>query len=179
MYLTIDYLELIRNKLIINEYLNLLKLRYVEENTSFPYELDPRYMDILESKGFVEHDPQNDGYILSSKGRSFFEGDDLFEEFYKLYPTSVETGLGRRAISAKDPNSTSGKQTHEIWKRVTKNKPGLQKKIIDCLKRELEHRRSTDSMSYIQGIDTWLRNATWEKWEDIPEQNNSKNYTKL
>jgi hypothetical protein len=34
-------------------------------------------------------------------------------------------------------------------------------------------------MSYIQGIDTWLRNATWEKWEDIPEQNNSKNYTKL
>ena len=175
LFVTIDILAIRKFKLNINEYLNLLKLRHNEENQSFPYDLDPRYIERLETEGFIIHDPQNDGFVLGPKGKEMFEEEDLFEEFFKLYPGYVETGMGRRAISAKDPNSISGKNTHEIWKRVTKNKPSLQRKIIECLKRELDHRRSTDSMAYLQGIDTWLRQATWEKWENIPEEKNSNN----
>jgi len=175
LFVTIDILEIGKLKLNINEYLNLLKLRHNEENKSFPYDLDPRYLDRLEEEGYVIHDPQNDGYILGPNSKKIFEEDDLFVEFFSLYPGYVETGLGRRAISAKDPNSISGKATHDIWRRVTKNKPSLQRKIIECLKRELDHRRSTDSMAYLQGIDTWLRQATWEKWENIPEENKSNN----
>jgi len=179
LFVTIDILEIGKLKLNINEYLNLLKLKHNEENKSFPYDLDPRYIERLEIEDFIVHDPQNDGFILGPKSKEMFGESDLFEEFYSLFPNYVETGIGRRAISAKDPNSISGKNTHDIWKRVTKNKPGLQKKIIECLKRELEHRRSTDSMSYLQGIDTWLRQATWEKWEDIPDKKSGTNYIKL
>jgi hypothetical protein len=187
LFVTIDILEIGKLKLNINEYLTLIKIRHDDENKSFPFEIDYKYIQRLIDKEYIkEHyyvdttqDPHKQRWSLTEKGLAIFEGEDLFEEFYSLFPNYVETGIGRRAISAKDPNSISGKNTHEIWKRTTKNKPGLQRKVIECLKRELEHRRSTNSMSYLQGIDTWLRQATWEKWEDIPDKKSGTNYIKL
>jgi hypothetical protein len=183
LFVTIDILEIKKLGLNINEYLNLVKLRHDEENKSFPYEFDRRFVERLKTDGFIEYTSDStcivEKYKLGPAGIRVFEGDDLFEEFFSTFPTAVETGLGRRVISAKDPNSVSGKVTHEIWNRVTKNKPHLQRKIIDCLKRELEHKKKTNSLMYMQGIDTWLRQATWEKWEeDIPE-NRKSSYTKL
>jgi len=174
-----------RAGLNFNEYLNLLKLRHDEKDKSFPYEIDPRYFKrLLEDKFIVQKVELNaDGgevyYVLGPEGLKLFEGDDLFEEFFALYPSYVETGLGRRAISAKDPNSISGKATHDIWKRVTKNKPHLQRKIINCLKNELEHRKTNNSMAYLQGIDTWLRQATWEKWDTVSDEKNNNTSIKL
>lgn len=181
LFVTIDILEIGKLKLNINEYLNILKLRHNEENKSFPYELDLRFIPrLIEDEFIISDDLIKDGFSLGPSGKAIFEGDDLFEEFFALYPNSVETGLGRRVISARDPNSVSGKATHDLWKRVTKNKPGLQRKIIECLKRELNQRRLDNSLGFIQGIDTWLRQATWEKWEDIPDdKKSSSNYIKL
>lgn len=181
LFVTIDILEIGKLKLNINEYLNLLKLKHNEESKSFPYELDLRYIPKLIEEGYIiSDDLVKDGFSLGPTSKAIFDSDDLFEEFFALYPNSVETGLGRRVISARDPNSVSGKATHELWKRVTKNKPGLQQKIIECLKRELNQRRLDNSLGFIQGIDTWLRQATWEKWEDIPDdKKSSSNYIKL
>ena len=186
LFITIDITEIKKYGLNINEYLTLLKLQHNAEGKTFPFDPDPRYFDRLRKDGFIIGDslstPDSDlslGISLGPEGLKIFGGEDLFEEFFALYPNSVDTGFGRRAISAKDPNSISGKATHDIWKRVTKGKPYLQRKIIECLKRELEHKKNTNSMSYMQGIDTWLRQATWEKWEDIPEEKKKSNYTKL
>lgn len=179
LFVTIDILEISKLKLNINEYLTLVKIKHDEENKSFPFKPDGQSELNLAERGFIKYDTDKQCYLLAENGRKVFEGDDLFEEFFALYPNYVDTGLGRRAISAKDPNSISGKATHAIWNKVTKNKPQLQRKIIEALKRELEHRKSTNSMAYLQGIDTWLRQATWEKWEDIPNEKNNNNSIKL
>lgn len=186
LFYTLDLLEIGRHKLNLNEYLTLLKFQHDSEGRSFPFDPDPRYFERLLKDGFMIHnidlsEPTNSHYTLGPKGISLFEGDeDLFEEFFALFPSSVDTGLGKRAISAKDPNSISGKITHDIWKRITKKKPDLQRKIINNLKRELEYRKSDGSLAYLQGIDTWLRQATWEKWDDIPDKRSSgNNYVKL
>ena len=187
LFVTIDILEIGKFKLNINEYLNLLKLRHDEEGKSFPYVFDERFLKRLLEDGFIDEEFVEDAETkivtghpkLGPKGRTMFQGDDLFEEFFELYPSSVDTGTGRRAISAKDPNSMSGKVTHTIWNRITKDKPGLQRKIIECLKRELENRKANNSLAFLQGIDTWLRQATWEKWEDIPDKKSSTGYIKL
>lgn len=183
LFVTIDILEIGRLGLNINEYLTLVKIRHDDENKGFPFEIDNKYIQRLVEKGYIldyyyvdtTQDPLKQRWTFTDKGKAIFEGDDLFEEFFTLFPHYVETGLGRRVISAKDPNSVSGKTTHSIWRRITKNKPQIQRKIIDALKRELEHRKSTNSMAYLQGIDTWLRQATWEKWENIPEEKSSNN----
>ena len=159
----------------------------MKKTRASPYEFDGRFAERLIKDGFVIEvgNPSlsstfsSANYKLGPEGIRVFEGDDLFNEFYELFPNSVDSGFGRRVISAKDPNSISGKTTHDIWRRVTKDKPFIQRKIIDCLKRELESRKANNSLGFIQGIDTWLRQATWEKWEDIPNEKKSTGYTKL
>jgi len=185
--ITRDILHINKCRLNLNEYLTLLKIKHDEENESFPYEIDHRYVMRLVKEGFIEVDtnkPYDDTksplYKLGPESNKVFKIDDLFEEFYEVFPHRVETeGGGFRAISAKDPNSLSAQSTRNIWNRMTKNKPSLQLKIIECLKRELEHRKTHNSLAFLQGIDTWLRQATWEKWEDIPDKNNSKTSIKL
>jgi len=185
LFYTLDLLEIGKHKLNLNEYLSLLKIQHNEEGRSFPYEIDPRYIErLLADKFIIAEVELATGaltYHLGEASIKLFGGDeDLFEEFFALFPNSVDTGFGRRAISAKDPNSISGRATHDIWKRITKNKPDLQRKIIDGLKRELSNRKASNSLAYIQGIDTWLRQATWEKWDDIPDKkDSSSSYTQL
>lgn len=178
LFYTIDLLEIRKYGLNINEYLTLLKFQHDAEGKTFPFIPDERFYQRLEIDGFITDKDGN--YVLGVEGLKIFSGEDLFEEFFELFPNSVDTGSGRRAISAKDPNSISGRATHDIWKRITKGKVDLQRKIIAGLKRELENRKANNSLGFLQGIDTWLRQATWEKWEDVPEKkSSSNNYIKL
>jgi hypothetical protein len=194
LFYTIDLLEIRKYGLNINEYLTLLKFQHDAEGKTFPFVPDGRFYarllkdnfirekDVVMSPGMDIEDfykPSGE-YELGVEGLKIFSGEDLFEEFFALFPNSVDTGTGRRAISAKDPNSISGRATHDLWKRTTKNKVDLQRKIIAGLKRELENRKANNSLGFLQGIDTWLRQATWEKWEDVPEKkSSSNNYIKL
>lgn len=179
-FINVDIFELGHYDLNLNEYLTLLRYNYDLEEEFFPYEPDDRYFERLLRDGFIVS-KEDGGYTLTSKGLTVFTGDeDLFEEFYGLYPHRVETKFGFRPVSTASTDTMSAKTTKSIWTRITKNKPGLQRKIIDNLKRELAHRKAEGSLEYLQGIDTWLRQATWEKWDDIPDKKDSSNrYIKL
>jgi hypothetical protein len=178
LFVTIDILALGQMKLNINEYLTLLKFQHDAEQKSFPFEPDYRYFPRLLEDGFLKKNEDNT-YSLGEAGLRVFKGNDMFEEFYGIFPHKVETGLGFRPVSTTDVNSISAKVTRGIWERVIKNKPYLQQKIIDGLKRELAHRKADGSMAYLHNIDTWLRQATWEKWDDIPDKKTNNSYTKL
>jgi hypothetical protein len=176
--LTLDLLELGRHKLNLNEYLTLMKFQHDLEHRSFPFVADDRFFPRLILDQFIKE--ENGIYVLDHAGlRVFGNEEGYFEEFYQLFPNKVDTGFGWRPISTLDPNSQSGKATRIIWDRITKNKPTLQQSIIRNLKRELAHRKASGSMAYLQGIDTWLRQATWEKWEDIPDKNDNSGFKQL
>lgn len=184
LFITLDLHEIRKFKLNLNEYLTLMRFQHDAEGRFFPFEPDERYFPrLLEDKFITESPELKDGkqvYLLGSMGEKVFKGDDLFEEFYAVYPHKVNTEFGFRPVSTTDPNSASAKITRGIWDRIVKNKPYLQCRIINNLKRELEYRKNDNSMAYLQGIDTWLRQATWEKWNDIPDKRNSDgNYVKL
>jgi len=185
LFLTIDILEISKLGLNLNEYLTLTKFQHNSEHKSFPFEPDGRFYPSLLDKGYIRLKPgagsHSEDYELSDVGIKVFKGEeDLFEEFYSTFPNRVPVGTGFRPVSAVSVEGVSAKATRAIWDRVTKNKPYLQRKIIDSLKKELVHRKNTNTLSYLHNIDTWLRQATWEKWEDIPnERNNIYNVKKL
>ena len=179
LFITISLVEINKHKLNLNEYLTLVKYQHVLEGKSFPFEPDTRFIVRLMKDGFVTKNSDGFGFTLGPAGIKIFQGDDLFEEFYATFPHKVPTGTGFRPVSTNDPNGMSAKVTRSIWNRITKNKPYLQQTIIDSLKRELEQKKSTNSLGYLNNIDTWLRQATWEKWEDIPDEKKSNNFTKL
>jgi len=184
---TLDILEISKFKLNINEYLTLLKFQHESEGRSFPFVPDERFIPRLVEDGYITTSAGIvDGidtihYSLGPKGIEVFQGtENLFEEFYKTFPHKVPTGTGYRPVSTLDVESASARTTKAIWDRIIKNKPYLQRTIIDNLKRELDSRNRDGSIGFLQGIDTWLRQATWEKWEDIPDtKRTSSNYKQL
>ena len=183
LFLTLDILEISKLGLNLNEYLTLMRFQHDMEHKSFPYIPDERFFPSLLKKGYITlksgAGSHSNDYELSELGIRVFKGDeDLFEEFYSTFPNRVPVGTGFRPVSAVNIEGVSAKNTRAIWDRVTKNKPYLQRKIIDNLKKELVHRRNTNTLSYLHNIDTWLRQATWEKWEDIPDERNNPNSVK-
>lgn len=178
LFVTIDILELKKHKININEYLILLKIQHEEKNESFPYDPDPRYLERLEKDDFITI---KDGkYALSKRSLELFKDESLFEEFYSVFPHKVPNGTGGfRPVSTQDVNGISARNTRSIWNRLTKNKIELQRKIIDGLKKELEYRKNSNTLTFLQNIDTWLRQANWEKWEDISNEKRTNSYIKL
>ena len=45
--------------------------------------------------------------------------------------------------------------------------------IIKCLINELELRKSTNTLGYMQQLQTWVNNYTWEKYEDVEDEQSS------
>jgi hypothetical protein len=178
LFVTVDILLISKLGLNINEYMTLLKYQHDLENKSFPFLPDERFFPRLLEDGFIV-DKEGGGFALGPAGIAVFKGDDLFEEFYATFPAKVPTDMGFRPVSTGSVDGVSAKTTRAIWDRVTKNKPHLQRTIIDNLKRELAYRKADGSLGFLQGIDTWLHQATWEKWEDIPDKKVSTGYTKL
>lgn len=181
LFITINILELTKHKLNLNEYLTLLKFQHDAENKSFPFIPDENSILKLLERQMIIWDINEKRYVLRPEGIKVFKSDDdLFDEFYRIFPHKVPTEFGFRPVSTTDPEGVSAKVTRGIWERVIKNKPYLPEKIIANLKRELVHRQAENSLGYLQNIDTWLRQATWEKWEDIPNKKEANNnYTKL
>jgi hypothetical protein len=187
LQITIDLLSIAKMGLNINEYLTLMKLQHDLANKTFPFVPDERFIPSLIERGLVKNkvilstpDTINYPYELTEKGIAIFEGDDLFEEFYAMFPHKVPTDIGFRPVSTLDPEGTSARATHAIWNRITKGKAALQRRIIDNLRKELIHRKKSGTLGYLHNIDTWLRHATWEKWEDISDvKESSTNITKI
>jgi hypothetical protein len=177
--INLDYLE--TKGMDLNQYLSLMKL-YVhqEENELLPIKVCDEDFDWLIQEGLIEE--QGINLILTDKGREIFERKgDKFEEFYKLFPHKVPDGFGNfRVLSTKDPDSILGNKARKKWARVTKGNLDLQDAIIAALRYEIEYRKKSNSLTYMQNIDTWLNNGTWEKYMDeAVKQNQEKREDKL
>jgi len=42
--------------------------------------------------------------------------------------------------------------------------------IVKCLINELELRKSTSTLGWMQMLPTWVNNYTWEKYEDVENE---------
>lgn len=167
--INLKFLE--KNNLSVNEYLTLLKIYlFGAYEVIIPFSSELLIVEALVRRGLLDRDTDN-MFSLSEIALSFFEtqgNNDLFEEFYKTFPSTVPDGTGGiRPVSTSDVNGKGAQKTKQIWKKMLKNNIEKQKFVIECLKTELENRKKTGKLMYLHNIDTWLRQADWEKWESI------------
>jgi len=197
--LVINNILLRQYNININEYLTLYKIfliKYQLDDILHNFEVDEKYINSLIDKGllitvlpFDGTEKSKDGteagtgnlhhdltpYDFTAEALKIFNGEDLFVKFYEMYPQAVPDGMGgMRPLRTVGHTTESAKKTQSIWSRVTKNKPYIQQIIIDSLEKELQERERAGTMMYMPNIDTWLRNANWEKWMNIPESDNVK-----
>jgi|TARA_R110000744_G_scaffold68352_3_gene139065 hypothetical protein len=105
--------------------------------------------------------------IITQKFPGFFltDFDAMFTELCDLYPWKVRTAQGVRVLRAKDPKANSNKKAKKKYFAVTKGRTSIHTYIIECLKEQLQI--LGDNTSYMQNLETWLNNYTWEKYENI------------
>ena len=119
----------------------------------------------------------DDEYELTDKWLDMFAADfnDLFRELIEIYPAVVESpNRGRRVLHAKDPDAYTNMKSKNRYRKITGEKVSKHKEIIRLLKVQLE--TDKDSLGYLQNLETWLNNYTWEKYIDIElkEENNGR-----
>ena len=112
----------------------------------------------------------------STSFRPSIDIDMMFVKFYNAFPHTVE---GRPPLRTVNPYSRAAKATKERFIREVgiRNAPTRFKEIMRGLKNELEYRRISGESKYMQNIDTWLNQHTYERWLSLPEKkSNSLKY---
>jgi hypothetical protein len=117
-----------------------------------------------------------EGWELTNKWLDLFAADfdNLFNELLEIYPAIVESpNRGRRVLHAKDPNAYTNMKAKNRYRKITNEKVTKHKEIIRLLKIQLE--TDKDSLGYMQKLETWLNNYTWEDYIDINLDKSNKN----
>lgn len=160
MDLTIDYDTLIKNNITLSEYVYLKSL-YDNENDPKIYQIiDKVEDDSLQSRGYVK--VTSEGVVLRQKAINLFEGESLFLKFLNTFPIKTPSG---RYLSPLRHTGIAVKSIEKKWNKLFGKDPNLQAKVIKVLEAELNWRRTTGQMEFINQIDAWLNQGNFEKFE--------------
>ena len=91
----------------------------------------------------------------------------MFAELISTYPMKVSTNRGYRILHAADPNCKSNQKAKAKYSRIVGTKKFVHDKIIKLLKVQLRVERG--KLEYMQQLEVWLNNHTWEKYINMDE----------
>lgn len=166
----INLVKLLKLNLNVNEFLTLIKIKYILDEVPFPFVTSQNFLDSLASKGFIN--VTDNGICITEKGNKVFIstlGNITkvdFEAFYTKYP--MKTPNGRR-LRASVKNGTSYTKDFEtcykkyvtIVKSIDEHENII--KATETLLYDYKRRGSTD---YLQNMETFINQRTWEKYID-------------
>jgi hypothetical protein len=134
-------------------------------------------LDKLQDNGYVKLGDTFQDHVVRHKFLDLFQSDfgRMFNELTLTYPMKVNSSNGVRVLHAKDPNAKSNQKAKRSYKRIVDGKPHVHRKIMTCLNLQLKIERN--NLAYLQNLETWINNHTWEKYENLDE-NDTKDPTK-
>ena len=92
---------------------------------------------------------------------------DDFVYLYLLHAKSydvVSTLCLTPNLEAYAKANSKAKRTYERYVGKDKTRHDY---VIKCLKNELIHRKQSDSLGWMQMLQTWINNHTWEQYDSI------------
>jgi len=115
-------------------------------------------------------------YIIERKkcNELFGESEDSdFWEFFSTFPLKVMSNGTSRPLRAQDPNSKNALEARAKYKAKVKSK-AMHKHVMACLNAELDNRKRSNKLGYMQNIITWLHQQTWQMSEYLLKSENPK-----
>lgn len=169
--ININLVQLLKLNLTINEYLTLYKLKLLGENISLPFSSTETCLKSLVDKGFLEVD--GNGLKFSGKGLKVFKDAGVavskkdFEEFYLLYP--MKTPGGRKLRSGVSIGNKTTRDFDLCYQKYLKSVKSLSEhdNVIQATKNCLMDYRRRGASEFLQNIETFINQRTWEKYADM------------
>lgn len=141
-----------------------------------------RNLSYLEDKGFIKI-TNNPRFELRDKAIKLFSSDLLDNMFYELlstYPMKVMGNSGAyRILRPKDPDASLNKEARKKYYKIIKGNRELHNRIIQSLNAELENKKQSNSLGYMQNFITWLNQRSWELYEGVEDESESSSETSL
>tara|TARA_A100000172_G_scaffold21646_1_gene12296 strand:+ start:67 stop:627 length:561 start_codon:yes stop_codon:yes gene_type:complete len=179
MKIELDLKLLEEIKLDANEYVALYLIWRKGYGYFKPINLNPDW-EKLQQDGWVVIAPFGSIYTynVTEKFTDLFDCnfDHMFAELVATYPMKVASPTrGVRILHAKDPGSKSNLKAKNKYRKIVNNKKHKHKEIMLLLQKQLLV--DQENLGYLQNLETWINNHTWEKYEEI-DINDAKGTTK-
>ena len=168
MQVQIDVNLLVENGISADDFLALYAIYRKGFKTLDKLKLNPNWDD-LQSKGYVKLGDSVEKHIIRQEFIDLFSSDfdQMFAELISTYPMKVSTNRGYRILHAADPNCKSNQKAKAKYSRIVGTKKFVHEKIMKLLKVQLRVERGR--LEYMQQLEVWLNNHTWEKYINMDE----------
>ena len=168
MQVQIDVNLLVENGISADDFLALYAIYRKGFKTLDKLKLNPNWDD-LQSKGYVKLGDSVEKHIIRQEFIDLFSSDfdQMFAELISTYPMKVSTNRGYRILHAADPNCKSNQKAKAKYSRIVGTKKFVHEKIMKILKVQLRVERG--KLEYMQQLEVWLNNHTWEKYINMDE----------
>jgi|TARA_R100000329_G_C7559237_1_gene197764 hypothetical protein len=168
MQVQIDVNLLVENGISADDFLALYAIYRKGFKTLDKLKLNPNWDD-LQSKGYVKLGDSVEKHIIRQEFIDLFSSDfdQMFAELISTYPMKVSTNRGYRILHAADPNCKSNQKAKAKYSRIVGTKKFVHEKIMKLLKVQLRVERG--KLEYMQQLEVWLNNHTWEKYINMDE----------
>lgn len=178
MQIEIDINLLLENDISADDYLALYALYRKGYKILGRLKLAPNW-DSLQDKGFVKLGESIEEHIVRQKFIDLFSSDfdQMFVELLGRYPMKVQSKSGVRILHAADPNAKANKRAKDRYRKVVGNKRFIHDKIMKLLDVQLKVERGR--LEYLQNLEVWINNHTWEKYTNIDSANAGESETRI
>lgn len=168
--------------LSIQEYVFLKLL--VEKGYTFAdntIKLTEAELSKLQLEGYIEVIDTPEAVLSLPTQKStklFIEADNkfekYFEELYKAYPRKVvDKSGGIRILRAENLTSQDAEKCKKRYLMFLQDHPNDHTKVMEGLKTELRT-RGVNNLGYMQNLETWIHQRTWEKYQDLGDSSQSE-----
>lgn len=165
-----------------NDYLYLQLLCNKSYDILVSLDLDVNLED-LQTKGFLKMGENVEDHIVREKFLSthFTPFDQLWSELLSHFPIKVQSNKGEvRVLRSIDPSAETNKKAKDKYEKYLRLNPNKHSEVIKALKTELDIKRGSDQMFFMQLLTTWVNQRTWEKYIgiDAEKQKDSRRITR-
>ena len=169
MQIQIDIELLIENDISADDYLALYAIYRKGFKTLEQLNINPDW-EKLQSKSFVKLGETLDQHVIRQEFIDLFSSDfdQMFAELVGTYPMKVRAKTGSyRILRGSDPDLKTNAKAKAKYSRIVGTKRFMHEKIMRLLNVQLKVER--DRLEYMQQLEVWLNNHTWEKYINIDE----------
>ena len=124
--------------------------------------------EALQRKGLIKLGEEQEDNVVRQKFIDTIEDnfDRMWSDLLSHFPIKVYNQGQVRVLRAADSNARNNQKAKKAYQRVIGKNISKHKKIVQCLINELNLRKSNNSLGYMQMLQTWVNQHTWEQYED-------------
>lgn len=170
MTIELDLIKLLKWELNINEYLTILKIKYLNDEVpcDIPFVSSEDTLKSLIDKNFIED--CNGSVVLTKKAGEILGLDDInFDDVFFLYPYKTPNGRPLRSKSKNIMGSpTRDYKILEAKYKTKVNKKDKHEAVVLGIKKAIEDYKRRDALNFLPKLETFINQSGWERFlEDI------------